>query len=233
MAKITDLWWGELRAALDEPGLATWRRICNLLEYWPSPQERDDVVNTYCLLSLERWPEHVRREPLERWVRAASQGEPEPCLRMINTLCLGSAMMSDVGLRMLLEVECFERLTELSLRNNLLGEVGMQWLTRAPFYTSLHTLDLENNCLSDGGAHILSHTPPTRLRSLNLKGNRIGHEGASELAASSSFSHLRSLELDPGELGLHGIQLLADSRTLPDEVRERWRHTPLTTASAT
>jgi hypothetical protein len=219
--KISD-WWGELRAALETPGVASWQHLCELLDQCPSPNERERAISGYCLEKLRYWPVSIHREPAVRWIDSLYEGEPDSAISLINALSIDGAMLGDEGVHMLLESSWLEGLRFLDLRNNMITSIGFARMAEAPFFAGLRQLDMENNRLDDDALLLLASHEELQLRSLDLRGNRITSQGAAALADARGLAMLEVLELDPDAIRPDGMLSIAESEHLPSPVCEVW-----------
>lgn len=219
--KISD-WWGELRAALENPGVASWKHLCELLEQCPSPRERERAISGYCVEKLRFWPISIHREPSTPWIDSLYDGEPDPAIILINALTIDGAMLGDAGVQMLFDCAGLDGLRFLDLRNNMITSVGFERMLHAPFFKGLIHLDMENNRLDDEAISHLAKAGDLRLLHLNLRGNRISSDGAELLAGIGGLSSLEQLELDPDTIRPDGMLSIAESEHLPTAVCEVW-----------
>jgi uncharacterized protein (TIGR02996 family) len=189
-----------------------WPRLEELNLSWNAFADAESVRILFTSLHRSR----IRRLGLRNWDRSARwSGLAEamagaPSWGNLEALDLGSARLSNAGLRRLLRSGHLAGLRWLAFDHGL-DDKGLRELANCPHIAGLTALWLNNGMLTDRGLRYLAESPfLTGLVYLNVDSTRVRDKGVAEFVRSPNAATLRFLEV-PGNLGDEVYEALATS----------------------
>lgn len=204
--------FGDLRSLTQRPPTsARWELICEALERWPDPVERDEVILPYLLGVARRWPAEILEAP-QRWVEALLEGQPPAALRLARSLTLQGRWLGARGARALASAAELEHAHALHLYGNELDAAAIRALLAPPSWLrQLRTLHLYKNTIGDAGAHALGESASLgHLTELRLRHAELGPVSLAHLREMPAWTELQLLDLSDNPLGPEGAELLAE-----------------------